>query len=331
MDSRYESSKRCRYFNYQLLDEKDFQDEQNYHSEFRRLHNRSSHFWGIAEGLEVQEGSRQSIVVKPGVAIDVEGREIVLRSDAVLAIEALRPDTDYFLEAAFDEARADEGDSTGDDKRNNRIAEFVVFRSFSSVPKEGSILLAKLRLQPQKGLLIDTSVRIMAGAKLRPEGVGTRELANKCVTLEKLAEPVRNALGVQGWVTILPKLLGYPGAENQQFTNAIGHSFCSKSGGKGTMEIPVPPGASKIRQFRLCGLSKEGLQLTLRRGGWNADTSSREETDILRAVQVVGQPFDKNFPIDAAKQTLHPLNHGLAVSIFANGETEIWLVAAEFA
>lgn len=47
------SVKRLNYFNGQFLKEKDFQEEQSYHRENQRLHNKNLHSWGIVEGLEL--------------------------------------------------------------------------------------------------------------------------------------------------------------------------------------------------------------------------------------------------------------------------------------
>ena len=45
--------KRLNYYNSQFLKENDFNDEQLYHNQMRRFHNRALHTWGIVEGLEV--------------------------------------------------------------------------------------------------------------------------------------------------------------------------------------------------------------------------------------------------------------------------------------
>ncbi|MBE9071718.1 tail fiber domain-containing protein [Microcystis sp. LEGE 08355] len=71
--------KRLNYFNGQFLRAPDFTEEQTYHLEMRRRHNENLHTWGIADGLKLQYtiGSSQ-IEIAEGMAIDSEGREIVL-------------------------------------------------------------------------------------------------------------------------------------------------------------------------------------------------------------------------------------------------------------
>jgi hypothetical protein len=75
--------KRLNYFTSQFLVAQDFKDEQKYHIEMRRLHNRRMHTWGIVEGLRVfrPKGNDRSVVVLPGVAIDNKGREIVVAAE----------------------------------------------------------------------------------------------------------------------------------------------------------------------------------------------------------------------------------------------------------
>ena len=70
--------KRPNYFTAQFLVEKDFTDEQAYHLTSRRRHNRVSHTSGVADGLAVTLVSGNQVQVAPGMAIDQDGREIVL-------------------------------------------------------------------------------------------------------------------------------------------------------------------------------------------------------------------------------------------------------------
>src|SRR5688500_13562346 len=69
---------RVRYFERQYLRRQDFADEQGYQLALSRRHNITHHSWGIVLGLEIalEEGS---LVVRPGLAIDGYGRELLLR------------------------------------------------------------------------------------------------------------------------------------------------------------------------------------------------------------------------------------------------------------
>ncbi len=73
-----EEIKRLHYYDQQFLKEADFTDEQKYHLEKCRRHNRSLHTSGVVKGLLVSKESDQEIRISPGMAIDSSGREIVL-------------------------------------------------------------------------------------------------------------------------------------------------------------------------------------------------------------------------------------------------------------
>jgi hypothetical protein len=81
-DKTYTVPTRVNYFNSQMLYDDDFKAEQDYHRTMRLLHNSSLHTWGIVSGLEVKNGSKgNEVVIGKGMAIDNQGREIVLVKD----------------------------------------------------------------------------------------------------------------------------------------------------------------------------------------------------------------------------------------------------------
>lgn len=75
-----EAPERNRYFHGQMLYERNFRLETDYHNGKRRLVNRLVLGWGVVcgLGLEVCEGDEPAIELAPGVAIDRWGREIVV-------------------------------------------------------------------------------------------------------------------------------------------------------------------------------------------------------------------------------------------------------------
>lgn len=78
---------RLNYYNGMPLNASDFKTEQEYHMRTRRWLNKSLYSAGIARGLEVREvpGS-PSVVVSPGLAIDSEGREIILLEETTVEV-----------------------------------------------------------------------------------------------------------------------------------------------------------------------------------------------------------------------------------------------------
>lgn len=69
---------RLRYFLGRLLGSDDFRDEQRYHLDRMRRHNRYLHGWGAVNGLEVGAESADSVSITPGLAIDCAGNEVVV-------------------------------------------------------------------------------------------------------------------------------------------------------------------------------------------------------------------------------------------------------------
>lgn len=95
---------RPRYFPRQLLDAQDFTDEQEYHREARRRHNRMLHGWGIVNGIELHVGkSPWTIVVEPGYALSPLGDEIVLHCAETVDVRqhAKRKGQTYFVTARY--------------------------------------------------------------------------------------------------------------------------------------------------------------------------------------------------------------------------------------
>jgi hypothetical protein len=84
---------RIRFFDGQRLFASDLQDLEQFNRAMRWLHNQSLHRAGIASGFAVL-GNRDAreIVIQPGYAIDVDGREIVLTTPLTLQIPPVASD-----------------------------------------------------------------------------------------------------------------------------------------------------------------------------------------------------------------------------------------------
>ncbi len=80
---------RPRYFAGKLVTAEDFELEQRYHIEKRRLLNRMLRGAGIVTGLGVVESERGTVTVAPGFALDPHGREILVSESQQLAIPDL--------------------------------------------------------------------------------------------------------------------------------------------------------------------------------------------------------------------------------------------------
>jgi hypothetical protein len=70
--------KRVRFFDGQLLSAQDFQTEQEYWREKQRRHNRMFHGYGVVSGLDDVSTKHDVLFVRPGMAVDASGNEIVV-------------------------------------------------------------------------------------------------------------------------------------------------------------------------------------------------------------------------------------------------------------
>lgn len=77
---RLKSPERNNYFYGKLLTVRDFQTEQHYFNQKIGLLNRFINGSGVAVGLQVTQVDNYTISIEPGIAIDYEGREIIIPS-----------------------------------------------------------------------------------------------------------------------------------------------------------------------------------------------------------------------------------------------------------
>lgn len=93
---------RPRYFYGQLLDVRHFEAEQEYFKRKLWMLNKMISGYGVVCGLDVQVGGDDhSVIVKPGLALDKSGREIVVHSDSKkIPVEPLPADDAKVREGA---------------------------------------------------------------------------------------------------------------------------------------------------------------------------------------------------------------------------------------
>ncbi len=157
-------------------------------------------------------------------------------------------------------------------------------------------------------------VSLTAGGQLRKYVVGEDQLDT--VLMSKIGRPV-------GWLrlTFFPKnILDYPG-----FTIRSFFSECDSRGAAGTMEIPVPPGATKIKSFRIHGNANVGsIEIYIGRSFWNGITSLGE---YLSRQKIEGAPFNEIWLIDTP---IDPENDSINLTVQASTTARIYTVAFEF-
>lgn len=86
---QYFPFERNRYYYGKLLTEQDFNTEQKYMNDKRRIVNRFLHGTGVAAGFKVVRMDEKSISIEPGFALDGAGRELVLERPVVMRLEQI--------------------------------------------------------------------------------------------------------------------------------------------------------------------------------------------------------------------------------------------------
>jgi len=204
---------RLNYFNGQRLEASDLKTEQDYHIRVRRWLNKSLYSSGIARGLEVRAVTGEpAVMVSPGLALDAQGREIILWEEQKIKISSeARPrpgNTEAEVEGLYltirysEEVTAVEKDgceAVGGTTREDhpawggptRVRARAIFEQRDFLPPEtsGEVMLALVELDKDCKIVqkIDASVRRYVGtgsaAKVRQYALeGEREVA--CIPKE---------------------------------------------------------------------------------------------------------------------------------------------------
>ena len=111
-----------------------------YHLDRARRHLASLHTFGV-DGLDVVKDGDRAVVVKPGIAIDSAGREIVLRDAQRLVVSDAGSGDVVYVVIAYSED-FDAADRATDAENYTRRTEFALLRTVTSVPAaDGSVLV----------------------------------------------------------------------------------------------------------------------------------------------------------------------------------------------
>lgn len=131
---KYYSFERNNYYYGKLLTSKDFQSEQGYMNDKRRLINRTLHGFGIVYGMDVVATDNSSIILQSGMALDAGGREIVVSKTQVIKLSTIEGYNELKTDSAclgiaYEEEMGDpvyavmEADADGDGKKYNHVKE----------------------------------------------------------------------------------------------------------------------------------------------------------------------------------------------------------------
>lgn len=189
--------KRLNYFNSQFLKEKDFQDEQAYHIQMRRLQNQRLHSWGIVYGLDISQVGNTEVSVTAGMAIDKDGREILLPLDPPpgnFNLSSFTGNAVVYLTLAYAEAfdTIDRNPGGSGDQFVRTTERPKPSVKADAPPTDGSVIvLAKVTLS--NGALTANSIDRSARSP-----ISTSSIAPNSITLDKLAPNLQPIVSVDG-------------------------------------------------------------------------------------------------------------------------------------
>src|SRR5262245_6783954 len=188
--------KRTNYFDRQFLRARDFQDEQAYHLDQQRRHNRLLHTPGVAEGLVVSGSTGSTVVtVSPGVAVDAQGREIVLSDPSNLTMPTGQASVDVFI--SYREEPSDPSAEPGITGFTRITESPNLSVTPAGTAPAGALLLARVPLNSANGQIngaINNNVRTMASSSIIGDGAITEpKLANNAVSTRTIQDNAVNA------------------------------------------------------------------------------------------------------------------------------------------
>ncbi len=171
--------KRLRYFDGQFLKDQDFIDEQKYHVDRQRRHQRFLYVSGILDGLEVTPGTGSNpatphlVTVAPGTALDREGRQLVLAGRVLVPLPTVSGEQQVYLIMRYSEIGSDPEQAGGDTFRrwHERPTLSVVGLTnpdnpdLSPIPPE-AVVLALLTIATEGRVTVDPTVRDYSGLAL---------------------------------------------------------------------------------------------------------------------------------------------------------------------
>lgn len=170
-DLRDPVEKRVRFFDGQFLQDQDFIDEQHYHVDRQRRHNRLLHVAGIADGLAVSASGANQVGVAPGTAVDSDGRQIVLAQTATVDLPAERFNDKQGITLAitYHESAEDQQTEAGSADYTRWLERpqlIVIGPGEAYAGATPPVTLAQLALDNKGTVTVDSSVREYSGLRL---------------------------------------------------------------------------------------------------------------------------------------------------------------------
>lgn len=170
--------KRLNYYDHEFLRATDLTAEQTYHMTMRRLHNQVLHIWGVAQGLTLALAGT-AVTVAPGVAIDSQGREMVINTSTNLDLTNMPVSTTQYVIIAYAEQTSDHTTEAGADG-DTRWTEQPTISMATAVPADTSLslLLGQITRAQDGSFSVSTPNRQKAATVL-PDDLAANSLSLK--------------------------------------------------------------------------------------------------------------------------------------------------------
>lgn len=142
-----------------MIDAQTWLDSHDYHRYAEQAHGLALHGWGIVSGLEVDatDPTDRAVWIRPGVAIDPEGRLIIVAQPFRYQISTPEKGL-YYLVLMFREIPSDPMLSIEDgSERPSRLLEAYAIYERDQLPDQAHIELARLVLSDGKGAVKDAT------------------------------------------------------------------------------------------------------------------------------------------------------------------------------
>ncbi len=234
--------KRMNYFQYEFLDAADFIDEQDYHRDMRYRHNKELHTWGIVSGLDVNESEedQQKVVVGAGIAIDRDGKEIVLTESQYVDFAQSQAQI-YYITISWNQQPVEPFQQVDDLNKSKRWEETPDISKPETKPTDTAVnlVLARVVLNADDTIKnIDTSEREYAAIEIGDDTVTSAKIREADGTT---GQDTSRGTGVktghlQNGAVTEPKLANNAVTEAKLASNAVTASKI-KDGSIGTAEL----------------------------------------------------------------------------------------------
>jgi hypothetical protein len=148
-----------------MIDAQTWADSHDYHRTAEQVHHLTMHGWGIVSGLEVEAANppARSVWIRPGVAVDSDGRLIIVSQPHHYQITTQVPGMMYLV-LMFREIPSDPMLSIEDgSERPSRLLEAYAIFERDRLPDQAHVELARVQLTDAKSPLKDAENPVAPG------------------------------------------------------------------------------------------------------------------------------------------------------------------------